>query len=248
MLSSEAGRRVRRSLRSPGRCRWRVAGLAAGALVLLAGCLNPSIDDPARIGPFHQALNHTGVSQLPPTLRRVLLLPVAGGAVAREESTVELDPVFATELQKQNRFEVVTLTRDECRRHFRVAELPSVAALPHDFVTTVRREYGVDGVLFVDVTAFQAYRPLALGVRAKLAALDGDVRLLWNFDNIFSATDAAVANGARNHYLESDRRGVPADFTQSALQSPSRFAGYVASEMFETLPPVFTPAPTSGKR
>jgi hypothetical protein len=224
------------------------AALAVVGCGFTAGCVTPSLDDPARIGPFHTAANHTGVAQLPFTLRRVLLMPVAGGSVAPEESTMELNPVFATELQKQNRFEVVTLTREECRRRFHAAEFSSVTALPHDFVATVQREYGADGVLFVDVTAFKPYRPLALGVRAKLAAFDGDVRLLWSFDNVFSATDADVANGARNHYLESDRHGVPADFTQGALQSPSRFAGYIAAEMFETLPPVYTPARASGKK
>jgi hypothetical protein len=34
---------------------------------------------------------------------------------------------------------------------------------------------------------------------------------------------------------------VPADLTGIVLQSPSRFAGYAAAEMFATLPPVVVP-------
>lgn len=233
-------------------CGGRASLAAAVALATIAGvwgpgCMTPSVNDPARTGPFHAAVNHSGVSQLPSTLRRVVVFPLAGGTVAPEESTIELDAVFATALQQQNRFEVVPVSREECRRRFHVREFSSTAELPNDFVATMRREYAADGVLFIDVTAFKPYRPLVLGVRAKLAAFDGEARLLWNFDNVFSAADADVANGARNHFLESDRRGIPADFTQSALQSPSRFAAYVAAEMFETLPPVFT-TPASGKR
>ncbi len=225
-----------------------LAVTAAGLTLWMApACMTPPLTDPARNGPFHVPLNHTGVAQLPFTLRRVVLLPAAGGAVAPAESTVELDPVLAAALQRQNRFEVVALTRDECRSHFHVPEFSSTAALPHDFVEILRRDYGADGVLFVDLTVFKPYRPLALGVRAKLAAFDGDVRLLWSFDNLFSAADPAVANAARNHYLNNDRNGIPADFTEAALQSPSRFGGYVAAEMFETLPPVYTPPRTAKK-
>jgi len=69
------------------------------------------------------------------------------------------------------------------------------------------------------------------------------VRLLWTFDNVFSIADPAVSNAARHHFLNSDRRGLPGDSTQAVLESPSRFASYVAAEMFTTLPPVYAPAP-----
>jgi hypothetical protein len=52
-----------------------------------------------------------------------------------------------------------------------------------------------------------------------------------------------VANSARAHFIESDRGGVPADLTPSVLQSPSRFATYVASDMFSTLPAIFAAEP-----
>lgn len=221
--------------------------LAAAALVLAAaGCMNPAINDSARVGPFYHPANHTGDAQLPATLHRVVVLPIAGGAVASAESVAALDPVFAAELQKQNRFEVVALTREDCLRRFRLPEIPSTAALPADFLARLRREYGADGVLFTDLTVFKPYRPLALGVRAKLATTGDDVRLVWTFDNLFSADDETVANSARHHFLGTDRQGVPTDVTRAVLQSPSRFASYVAAEMFATLPPVYAlPAPAT---
>jgi hypothetical protein len=203
---------------------------------LLGGCGGVPLIDSARQGPFFEPANHRGESDLG-GLRRVVLLPLCAGSVAPAESAAALDPVFAAELQKQNRFEVVALTRDDFRRQFGLAEMASTAALPRDFMSVLRREYAADGVIFVDLTAYHAYRPLALGVRAKLATVEG-VRLVWTFDNVFAADNPEVANSARHYYVESDRSGVPADLTPAALQSPSQFAKYVAAATFDTLPPV----------
>jgi len=57
-------------------------------------------------------------------------------------------------------------------------------------MATLRRELAVDAVLFVDVTAFRAYAPLVLGLRGKLATIEG-TRLVWTFDNVFSADEPA---------------------------------------------------------
>jgi hypothetical protein len=219
--------------------------LAAAGLALalgLGGCMTPAVDDPARIGPFFTPTNFAGDARLPANLRRVVLLPICGGAIAPKESVAALDAVFLAELQKQNRFEVVVLTREECLHRFHVEEFASTAALPHDFVSDLRRDFAADGVMFVDLTTFKAYRPLALGVRAKLAAIGGGSRFVWTFDNIFAASDPAVAASARHYFLGSDRRDVPADLTPATLQSPTRFAAYVAAATFATLPPVNAPA------
>jgi hypothetical protein len=205
-------------------------------LAVFAGCAAVPLNDPARTGPFFTPENHAGEPSLG-GLRRVVLLPVCGGTIAPPESAEALDPVFASELQKQNRFEVVALTRQEFRRQFGLEEISSTAALPREFMAVIRREYAADGVLFVDLTAYHSYRPLTLGIRAKLATV-GDVRLVWTFDSIFAADNPAVANSARHYFLESDRSGVPADLTPVVLQSPSRFATYAAAAAFATLPPV----------
>jgi len=213
------------------------------AALALAACATPPLNDAARRGPFYTPANHAGDPRLPATLRRVVLLPIAAGTIAPPESAAALDPVFVEELQKQNRFEIVTLSRQECSYRFHAEEFLSTAALPHDFIAALRRDYAADAVLFIDLTVFKPYRPLVLGVRAKLAALGDDLRLMWTFDNVFSASDAAVANSARRHFLDSERGTVPADLTPAALESPARFASYVAAEMFATLPPVYAPPP-----
>ena len=211
----------------------------ATAVALIAGCAEVSLVDPLRQGPFFTPVNHAGEPSLS-GLRRVVLLPVCGGELASEETVASFDPAFVAALQRENRFEIVTLTREECLRKFRLAEISSVAALPHNFLKTLHEEFAADAVLFVDLTVFSGYRPLAIGLRGKLAAIDGS-RLVWTFDNVFTADDPAVANSARRYYQGNDRGGVPADVTRGILQSPARFAGYAAAAMFATLPPVVAP-------
>ena len=228
--------------RSVARRTKRVALLCAGLAFGLAGCQSPVPADPAKSGPFFQPVNYAGDLALPPTVRRVVLLPVVGGDLAPRDAAAVLDGIFATELQRQSRFEVVILDRNECRRRFGAEEFSSSAALPRDFMPKIRREYAADAVVWVDVTAYSSYRPLVLGIRAKLATLT-ETRLLWTFDTVFSANEPAVANAARHHFINQTHTAVPADLTSAVLQSPSKFATYVAAATFATLPPVAPPAP-----
>jgi hypothetical protein len=211
---------------------------AAATLLLATGCVSTrqAILDDIQETRYFTPANYTREPQLPAHLRRVLLLPVSGAAVMPPETEVALEDVFAHELQRAQRFEVVRLSREDCRRKFGAPEFSSAAALPHDFLETLGREYAADAVLFVDLTAFRAYRPLALGVRAKLATVE-ETRLLWSFDEVFSGDDATVSNSLKRFYTGSDSSGTPLNPAVGALQSPTKFAAYVAAATFDTLPP-----------
>lgn len=212
------------------------------AVLLTAGCMSPAMNDPVRVGPFFEPRNVQKDLTLG-GIRRVVLMPVWTGQVAPEESAQDLDPIFRQALQDQNRFEVVALTREECHRRFGRTALSSAAALPYDLVPTIKRVFAADAVLFVDVTVYRAYHPLAIGVRSRLVTLN-NLHQLWAFDNVFAADDAEVAAAARHFFVESQHQGVPGDLTPAVLESPSRFAAYVASATFTTLPPVVLPGLT----
>ena len=209
--------------------------IATSLFALVAGCMHPARNDSARVGPFFTPANHSGDPDLG-GIRRVVVLPLWVGEGTPPESAADLDPVFLTALQQEKRFEVVTLSRAECRRRYRVEAFSSATALPPDLFANLQREFAADAVLFVDLTLFNPYAPLTLGLRGKLAAIDG-ARLVWTFDNVFSSEAPAAANSARHYMLDRDT-SVPADLTRVVLQSPSRFAAYAAASMFATLPPV----------
>lgn len=217
--------------------------LVAGALLglafgLLAGCTSTreGLMDRVQEKQYFRPANFSGEPRLPGDLHRVLLLPVCGGSIVPPETAMATEEVFATELQRQLRFEVVRLSRAECQRRFGAPEFSSAAALPHDFLAILGRDFAADAVLFVDLTSYRAYRPLALGVRAKLATVE-QTRLLWTFDEIFSADDPAVSNSVLRYYGATDPSGIPGNAGHGALQSPGKFAAYVAAATFNTLPP-----------
>jgi hypothetical protein len=211
------------------------------ALALSTGCatLSAAKLHHAKASAYVPA-NHAGDRILPPGLNRVVLLPVSGGAIASAESTAMLDLVAATALQEQNRFEVVPMTREDCALHFHQGDISSVSALPANFMAVIRRDYNADAVILVDVTVYSGYQPLALGLRAKLAMTD-DAHLVWTFDNVFSADNAAVAGSATRYLQQREEAGLPSELDQVTLESPTRFATYAAAAMFATLPPVKAP-------
>jgi hypothetical protein len=218
------------------------AGLIAASVLLItfgSGCESISKLNvgPAKPAPAFVPVNHTGDAKLPVGIRRVILMPLAGGSVASPESVAALDPVLISALQLQNRFEVVPLTRVECRRYFQVDEISSVSEIPANLMSVLEREYSADAVLFIDLTVYRAYHPLAIGLRAKLASL-ADAHLVWSFDNVFSADDPAVASSATRYLKGRDQGGLPADLGTVDLDSPVRFGSYVSSAMFATLPPI----------
>lgn len=205
----------------------------ACAVALLALSTGGMAAEPEAVRPVS---NHVGVLRLPPEVRRVVLLPVSGGALITPEAAAELDRSFVTALQRQVRFEVVPVARAWCRRFFGADDFSSVAALPHDLLARLATEHAADAVLFVDVTAYRDFRPLAIGVRAKLATFDGP-KILWSYDELLSAENPAIAAGALAHARTARASGLPVDLGATGLQSPSRFAAYVADTVFGTLPP-----------
>ncbi len=218
------------------------AGLLA-ALAACAGCAQPGHFDRARTGPLFTPTNVYAEPSLS-GLRRVVVLPVWSGDIAPSETAAGLDATVVLALQQQKRFEVAPVSRDWMRRRFRAEAVSSAGALPHDLLTVLKREFAAEGVIFVDLTTYQPYRPIGMGFRAKLAPIDGS-RLIWTFDEVFLSDHAPVANSARNHFLEVEGQ-VPVDMTHGVLQSPTRFAQYAAAAMFATLPPVEHPILAAG--
>ena len=213
-----------------------LVALGVGALSLSGGCSTASsLTDPVTRGPFFEVKNFSGVPHLPTTLRRVVLLPVASTPGVPVEALVSFDQVMLAELQRMSRFEVVVADPAALERLCDRQRVLSADVLPPGFFPLVSREYAADALMFVDVTAFSAYQPLVLGLRAKLASPDGNI--LWAFDTLFAASEPAVANAARRHDRQRHPAADPGDISYTALRSPTRFADYAAAAAFATLPP-----------
>jgi hypothetical protein len=203
--------------------------------LLLSGCAFLEIDLPSAPAAAYVPANFQAEPRLPADVRRVAVLPSHGGDVADPESAAALDTVLVTALQRQVRFEVVTITRDDCRRMFGAPSFGSTDALPPGLLEKIATTFAVDAVLFTDITTYQPYRPQALGLRAKLATAR-DVRLIWSFDEVFSGGSAAMRTSVNNYYEGVDKSAAM-DVSSAVLQSPTRFSAVAADLMFKTLPP-----------
>lgn len=204
------------------------------AALVLSGCAGFDLGGPPA-APY-APVNFQGDARLPATLRRVVVLPTHGGSAVDADSAAAMDEVVLAALQRQVRFEVVTISREESRRVFGSETFGSADALPAGFLDKLAEKYAADAVLFTDLTVYHTYRPLSIGFRSKLAAAGPEVRLIWAFDEVFSAEQETVRAAVRDYYRSTDR-SAPVDPLPAALQSPSRFGAVAADLMFRTLPP-----------
>lgn len=204
--------------------------------LLLAGCEALPKRDGAREGPFFQPAVFFATSKLPADVRRVVVLPIADKGVNPEGSLASLSASIVRTLNLAARFECVHMTPEECTAFTHTRSISSVDTMPHDFFDRLAAEYNVDGVMFIDLTHYSAYPPISIGIRAKLYRIR-DRSMLWAVDQTFSAANPLVSNSARRHWLKAEPSGTPSDMSATVLQNPGKFADYVMTAVFDTLPP-----------
>ena len=172
--------------------------------------------------------------RLPTSFTRVVVLPCFH---SDPDSTLfaYVDDVFHQELAKQRLFETVRLSTERMKVLFGARRISSSGKLPQTFLADLERETGANGVLLMDLDSYRAYRPLALGVRAKLVDLKS-ADFLWAIDETFDAGQPDVIVAAELFQRESQLGNLSRKTSGSALSSPRTFAKYVASSTFSTLP------------
>jgi len=167
-------------------------------------------------------------------MRRVALLPLFSDRFSGDYLR-DVDAAFASELTKKALFEVAPVSRAELEKLGGSRQLSSVETLPAELLSKLRDHFGADGVLFADLTHFNPYRPVAIGVRAKLID-PSSAEVRWAFDYVFDSGHPAIAEAARRFQLASSNEQSPLRTDGgSVLLSPHRFAKYVASETFASL-------------
>jgi hypothetical protein len=207
--------------------------LAALTFCLLAGCITPKTARSVRnvIQPAIPSY-HAPENGLP--MRRVAVLPIS---FDEEVQSVPngLDQVFHAELTKLSTFEVVPISREELTTQFGIMRISSVQIIPRDLLARLVVAYGVDGVLFTDVTHYFPYRPISIGVRCKLVDARSGVER-WVFDHVFDTANGQVATAAKQFSADEDAQQLPIPSDGSnILQSPTLFGKYVAHETYRSL-------------
>lgn len=201
---------------------------------LLAGCTTKQVPRDT-YKPDYKPDNVAGYPVLPYELRRVLVLPIFYGRDPEDPFVHEIDRLFQAELARIGPVEVVPISRERLEALFGFSQVESVDLLPNDFLERLRVAYDADAVVLTDLTVNQQYRPIAIGIRSKLVSLDKG-RVFWAIDTVFDSADPAVAAAARDFAGRATYRPYPVDTSYGILQSPRRFADFVAWSVFRSFP------------
>jgi hypothetical protein len=173
------------------------------------------------------------VRWLPPG-SRVVMLPIystemLGGAQR------DMDATFRAQLTPALPYEIVSISRPELERILGRAQISSTEAIPPETLRALRDKYAANAVLFTDITLYHPYRPIAIGVRTKLVSVDS-LQILWAADRVVDSAEPATAEEAVR-FADPNTKATSDRANQVILQSPRRFAGFVAHEIYSTLPP-----------
>lgn len=176
-------------------------------------------------------------AKLSPNLQRVAVLPIAAETADNDlpEGCAALTPILWDQLVKAKKFEVVAVDANRLRFGTGARGWTGTETLPPELLGFLRREYGCDGILFTELTAYRAYAPMAVGWRLKLVdARSGQV--IWAADELFDARRSNVAYGAQRFADP----GMIWPFVQGenwlAVNSPAQFGRYSAAALLNTLP------------
>ena len=207
--------------------------------MVLTGCESYHKSDKPRetYKPKYTPRNVVGVAKLPQGVRRVVVLPAYWEKDANSDFVCDLDTILHLSLQRTGAFEVVPIDREQMYKLFGVYQFSSVQILPDDLISRIAKDYAADGVLFIDLTQNRPYRPIALGIRAKLVEVK-TMQIIWSIDCLFDSADPAVAGAALDFSKRSTYNSrMPVDSTGEILMSPRAYAGFVMDTIFGTLPP-----------
>lgn len=167
-------------------------------------------------------------------MRRVAFLPVFHDRFPAD-ALRDLDLAFNEELSKKTVFEVVPVSRQAMEGMVGLREVSSVDKIPGDLFRKLRDQYGVEGVMFTDVTHYSPYRPVAIGVRSKLVDVETG-RIHWASDVVYDSANAGVAEAARNYQKALGRDNFPVSGDGGTiLMSPRLFAQFAANANYLSL-------------
>jgi len=207
-----------------------------------AGCQNLQIGDYETPAYYHPANISYDSLVLPPSVKRVALLPLTtGGSDASLQDGVDaLTPIVDAELKKTGRFEVLGISPAQLRQLTGQASWRAEDILPMDFFQRLQRDTGCDAIMFCQVTRYRAFPPLAIGWKFCLAAQGSGekavTRNLWSADEVVDASNPKIAHAARTYYSQHLRGEQTMPDATTILRAPSQFAQFSVSAIFSTLP------------
>ena len=238
----------------------RSSGLICAAVsLLLNGCTNSA---PTRTLQDKSAKTLEAPTQpssilWPAGMHRLAMLPIYANRPI-DATQRDMDGIFRAQLSRVVKYEIVEVSREEMLTLTNREAVDSTEIIPANVVAALKNKYAADAVLFTDFTVFRPYKPLAIGVRAKIVNLK-NMDVIWMADGVLDAAEPDVADmaslfadvGLQMRYvsptIQKGKEREKNSGNQILLQSPRLYAGFVAHETFASLAPPPPPTPTRKK-
>ncbi len=193
-------------------------------------------DLPAPFGPKPYVVNNVYSSAvLPANTQRVAVLPVCFSDILPLQQLKNFDEIFTGELLKQKRFEVVSVERDWLKKRFNESQFSSADLLPQDFLNIIKESMQADALMFIEITHYNPYKPIALGVRCKLLTFS-DRKIVWAVDELFNIGSPSVYKAFENYQEQQGVTNFSLTYDDTLFCTPDAFAHYAAYEVFSRLP------------
>jgi hypothetical protein len=208
--------------------------LMLAVFFFLGGCRKSEQEKIIAQAPPYQPVNLYPRERLPTYFNRVAVMP----AFCDSSSSTALsfiDDLILQELSKSRLFEPARVTPQESFSLFGKERLGSFESLPEDFFDQLVNKYGANGVLMVDIHSYRPYRPISIGVRAKLVDLKSG-EFMWAIDETIDGGDASVVVSAINFQKSKHVQALSDKTMGSILQSPRLFSKFLTYSIFSTLP------------
>ena len=165
-------------------------------------------------------------------ITRVVVLPVYYYQ-GPQDFLPDINRIVFRSITKENHFACIPALPADMISLFGKESFSTYEPLPAEFFSTLLEKYDADAVLLTELTEYDAYKPITVGLRSTIVRMDGEI--LWMFDDVFNSGKGSVRYGALRYQERKGQQSYPLVDGYSALQSPSRFTEYAAYTMFKTI-------------
>lgn len=168
-------------------------------------------------------------------IQRVAMMPVHAPNVGLT-SERDIDEQFISKLTATQLFEVIFINREDLSRMFGQRSFSSAAPLTDSLFKYLKETTDADAVVFFDITSYQPFRPIKVGVRGKIIRLP-DKTLLWAVDELYDSAIRKTSKDAVAYEKKYLSRFETSKKYDSILISPIRFTAFAAEKSVLSLPP-----------
>ena len=212
----------------------RLASILGATFLFLTNCSRHRESVQKVLSPSYFPKNFKQISTFSSSINRVLVLPVSYDTNGHDFLD-RLDLAVFEFFKRSGVAETIRVPRSYMLSKFGFESIPHYQVMPYNFLSELQNEYQGGAVLFIHVSAYDPYKPIAIDLSARLVSMEG-VKNIWAFDESFDSGHLSVKLGAIRHQEKYGGQTYPIYDGNSVLQSPHRFAKYAIFTMFKTLP------------